>query len=190
VKHNAALLRELAEQTGGRQLQAIDPKLVDLFDRADLEIPRSHRRIWDLLAMIAAGLFILDVAGRRLAVDRQWLASLFGRAVSRRGDRSEDTVAAWKRARSQVTHRREATEAEPARRDARFEAGESDRAVAIDVGQEPGTPPARPEAAAEPDAEAPPAAATDQDSHTSRLLRAKRRARGESGEPTEDDPDG
>jgi hypothetical protein len=39
VTHNAALMRQVAEMTGGRVLSATDPELVDLFYRGDLIVP-------------------------------------------------------------------------------------------------------------------------------------------------------
>ena len=189
VQHNAALLGELAERTGGRVLSGIDPSLVDLFDREGLEVPKSPKSIWDLLAIIAAALFLLDVAGRRLAVDRRALAASAARAIGRRAEVGTDTVAAWKR----VARRRAAAKpahpiAQPA---SRFEADVSDAQLAIDVQKEasqaPGRSPAEP--AAPPHA-AEPSASPDEGDYTSRLLAAKRRARDQADRRTEDQGDG
>ena len=43
--------------------------LVDLFYREGLEVPRSLKRVWDLLVIIAAALLIFDVAARRISID-------------------------------------------------------------------------------------------------------------------------
>ncbi|MEE8507837.1 MAG: glutamine amidotransferase, partial [Myxococcota bacterium] len=181
IKHNAALLTQLATRTGGRVLDGADPTLIDLFDREGLEVPRTHKRIWDLLAIIAAMLFVLDVAARRVSVDPKRLMALVGKAVGRRGEATTDTVAAWKRTRARVAHRRAdaAALAETADARARFEADESDLGVAIDVGtdvprdlREGPAPTARTKPAAEPEP------AADEGDYTSRLLAAKRRARG------------
>ncbi|MHC5004631.1 MAG: VWA domain-containing protein [Planctomycetota bacterium] len=184
VKHNAALLRELAERTGGRVLDWNSPELaevVDLFHRENLELPRSYKRIWDLLIMIAAGLFVLDVAARRLAIDAKWLRGLAGRAVSSRGEASTDTVAAWKRTKQQVVRARgdvTTRKEQAARAKARFEADESDRAKAIDVGGDSPRDLRQP-SATERAPEAPPETAGEDEDYTSRLLKAKRRARGD-----------
>ncbi len=178
VKHNEALLRQAARLTGGRELAGTDPALVDLFAREDLEVPRSPRSMWDLLAIVAAAIFLLDVAARRLAVDRRALAATARKAVGRRAEVGTGTVAAWKR----VAGRRHAEPAKPA---ARFEAGAEDAARAIDVQAEaaarrPGT--AALAAEPPPDQEAEPEQEGD---YTSRLLAAKRRARGRT-EKTDD----
>lgn len=179
VQHNAALLSEVADRTGGRQLSAGDPTLVDLFNRGDLEVPKSPRAIWDLLAILAAALFVLDVAGRRIAVDRRAVAGVLSRAVGRRSEVGSDTVAAWKR----VAGRR----GEKAK--ARFEATEEEAEQAIDVAAEAaqtpkGAEPQRPQREA---TEAEDAA--EEGDYTSRLLAAKRRARDQAQGADEDQPD-
>ena len=176
VKHNAALLREVAERTGGRVLGA-DPMLAALYDRATLDVPRSPRSVWDLLAILAAALFVLDVATRRISLDRRAVAEAARRAVGKRAQVGDATVAAWKR----VASRRQAPPAgETLQAQARYEAGEDDRDLAIDVGAE-----AQPDARARP-APRPAAAqepAEDEGDYTSRLLEAKRRARREGAGP-------
>jgi hypothetical protein len=166
VQHNAALLAEVADRTGGRQLITSDPTLVDLFHRGTLEVPKSPRSVWDLLAILAAAIFVIDVAGRRIAVDRRAIATALGRAVGRRSEVGSDTVAAWKR----VAGRR------AGKREARFEATDAD-APAIDVaGEAAQTPKAQPPP--EPRRETTEAGgAEDEGDYTSRLLAAKRRAR-------------
>lgn len=190
VTHNAALMRQLAELTGGRVLSATDPSMVDLFYRGDLIVPRSAKHIWDLLAMIAAGLFLLDVAARRLAVDPKWVRATFAWAVGKRGDAGEDTVSAWKRARQQVAHRRGDAETDAAelrsRRAARFEATEADAEHAISVGEETSKSPnvqTSKEQKPKPKAEQP---KQDDGEYTSRLLAAKRRARKPDQDQDED----
>ncbi len=190
VKHNAALLRELAERTGGRVLSGANPQLVDLFYDQELELPLSPKSTWDLMTILAAALFLLDVATRRISVDRQMVAAAAARVVGRRAEVGTETVSAWKRTRASVTKRREvATKAAQAA--ARFEAGEADSSTAIDVGSEavgqPGAEIGRAKSAPAPtDAEAQP----DEGEYTSRLLAAKRRARGETEEQSGDSADG
>jgi hypothetical protein len=73
---NAALLHELAQRTGGRVLSFEDIDIVDLFDETDLNLPKSPQPIWDLLAILAAFVFIFDVAIRRLWIDKKSLQSM------------------------------------------------------------------------------------------------------------------
>lgn len=179
--HNAALLRQLAEMTGGRVLASnLAPQDVDLFHRETLAVPKTPKQIWDLLAIIAASLFLIDVAVRRLAVDYERLRKAMRRATGSREPVGGATVAAWQRAREQVTHRRGTEESKPAKatdRTVKYEASEEDAGTAIDVAgeqtQEPGSPrsatPSRQEVEESPRPE-------DEGPHTSRLLRAKRRA--------------
>jgi hypothetical protein len=178
VKHNAALLREVADRTGGRYLGAVDPALVDLFYRGTLDVPRSPKSVWDLLAILAAALFVLDVAGRRIAVDRRAVAQTFGRAVGRRAEVGTETVAAWKR----VAHRRGG----PA--ETRFEATDegADQAfdVAAEVSQTPKVTGPRGTATETTQTEGEP----EEGEYTSRLLAAKRRAREQRKGSGEDEP--
>jgi hypothetical protein len=179
AEHNAALLKKVADRTGGRVLGATDPALVDLFYRGELDVPKSPRSIWDLLAILAAALFVLDVAGRRIAVDRRAVGEVLGRAVGRRAEVGTETVAAWKR----VAHRR------GERPGARFEATDEEAGQAIDVAAEvSGTPkvtgPERPAAEAD-EAEGAP----EEGDYTSRLLAAKRRARDQAKRSGEGEPD-
>ena len=186
MKHNAALLQELADRTGGRMLLANDPMLIDLFNRDRLEIPKSPKYIWDLLTIIAAALFLLDVAARRLAIDPTWVAALFGRAVRAREDATTQSVSAWKRARAQVSHRQQpmasgaGTQEEiKAGRTTRFDAEEADPRSSYDVGSD--TPQdVRKGAMAKPELKRSETDSTeDEDDFTSRLLAARRRAKDE-----------
>ncbi len=75
--HNTSLLVELASLTGGRVLSFEDMESINLFDNAGLTIPQSPQSVWDLLAMIALGLLLLDVAIRRLWIDKKQMQSMF-----------------------------------------------------------------------------------------------------------------
>jgi len=100
TRDNSTLLTQVAEQTGGRVLSAASLASEDLFDRSGLTQPRSVRQIWDILAIIAAALLVIDVAARRLVFDagllRDGLSSVTGVSRAGRGE----TIAAWKRARA------------------------------------------------------------------------------------------
>ncbi|MFO0828782.1 MAG: glutamine amidotransferase [Phycisphaerales bacterium] len=194
VRDNAPLGERIAERTGGRVLTMGDPKVVDPFDRTGLPVPRSAKRIWDLMAILAAALFIIDVAVRRLSIESGAARRLAERALGRTEDVGEATVAAWKKARDKAGSKTEpraggaASDAErQARSDAakaaagnKFEAGEGGPSfdVAAEAKGEPNAKPTRP-GAATPDE--PPKPEGDADAHTSRLLRAKRRAKSQEG---------
>ena len=199
VKHNAAILEDLATRTGGRTFKLSDPALMrdpalaDLFNAEQLEIPKSPREIWDLLVIIAAALFVFDVAARRISIDPRWMALLAGRAIGRRADASTDTVTAWKRTKEQASHKQQQKKVvairqteQPAERSVRYQASEEEQQLAIDVGGEipkdmRGKPQAGPAARSK---EKP--KPQEEGDYTTRLLKAKRRAQqggqGESGQ--------
>lgn len=86
---NRALLEQVAARTGGRVIEMSTPVAsVDAYLRAGAMTPLMSRGLWDLLAMAAAVLFLLDVAFRRVVFDwngigaaaREGLASRAGTA--------------------------------------------------------------------------------------------------------------
>ncbi len=182
VKHNAALLEQVRQRTGGRLLSGSDPAMLDLFDRSGLEVPKSPRAVWDLLAIIAAAMFVLDVAARRIAVDRKALAALAARTVGRRQEVGTDTVAAWKR----VAQQRARSETSVT---ARYEASEADRQQAIDVQQDVAGAPGDRRSQRQVREQVEPEPSQDEGDYTSRLLAAKRRARDQVKRSDQDTPD-
>jgi hypothetical protein len=80
---NTALLWDLARQTNGR-VYRLDPGGADLWVREHLTMPEISRAIWLLMALAAVGLFLVDVAARRISLDfakmQSSIAALFGRA--------------------------------------------------------------------------------------------------------------
>lgn len=189
VRDNRALLEQIADRTGGRVLSMGNPVAVDAFLREGLPIPESARRMWDLMAILAAVLFLLDVAVRRIAID--WggaREALAGRVTTR--EAGEGTVAAWKKARQQSDSRRaspssSATQASSASQTSDMLRETLEKGPALDVRAEMreggSTQPARGGSSASntPSGDVPSKGAdqAEQDT-TSRLLRAKRRATG------------
>lgn len=177
LRSNEAELRRIAELTGGRILPT-DPTAIDLFDRSGLEVPRSHRAIWDLLAILAASIFIVDVAARRLSIGMSEVRSFLRKTLGRGGVEVGETTAAWKKAKSQVAHRRDPRPGELPDRSVKFEADPDASPPPLEVQDQPATKPARRDAerpAAEEDS-------GDEKQYTSRLLAAKRRARDQGSE--------
>lgn len=197
VASDQALLRGLAEQTGGRVIRADSPELADLFDRETLAEPRSPKPIWDLLAIIAAALMVIDVAARRIAVDiarlRTRIAAMFG---SRDGSDATG-VEAMRRARATAATARGETGAsaadvpvaDPSVAARRFTADDDaagdGRGLDLETGGGGPAKPGGPERPAVEEDES----AMDRDDYTSRLLAARRRARG-SGDGDGKDPGG
>lgn len=77
TQHNTILLQEVARKTGGRVLSPDDLDLESLFNDTGLTMPESPTSVWDLLAMLAASILILDVAVRRLWIDKESVQSMF-----------------------------------------------------------------------------------------------------------------
>jgi hypothetical protein len=72
LKSNEARLREVATRTGGRIVEPpFDPTATRLFRREGLYRSASLSPVWDLLIPVLLGLFIVDVAVRRIALDRE-----------------------------------------------------------------------------------------------------------------------
>ena len=177
VRDNRALLEQIADKTGGRVLSLASAQGVDGFLREGLPIPESARRIWDLMAIAAAVLFLLDVAVRRVAIDWAGVRKDASDAVAVRkvGD---GTVAAWKKARAKSG---ESASATPAASDAMRKAMEEGPSLDVRNEVKDGGTAARAQATrAAGDKPAGDAAATPEadENTTSRLLRAKRRATG------------
>jgi uncharacterized membrane protein len=192
VTSNEALLRALADRTGGRMLEPGSPEAAALFDREALEVPRSPKPIWDLLAIIAAGLTVVDVAARRLAFDPAAIRARLRALVGREAERGGGSIDAMRRARGAAgattgggSGGGEGTiggasgpvDRETAGR--RFTAEADGGGASLDLGQSTGTGGDRPAA---PPRSGPPTSAgaleEEAEETTSRLLRAKRRAQG------------
>jgi hypothetical protein len=69
LQSNDALLKQIAQRTGGRWLKPFDVASADLFTRDGLTITESPQSIWDLLVPWLLALILLDVAIRRIAWD-------------------------------------------------------------------------------------------------------------------------
>jgi Ca-activated chloride channel family protein len=99
TRDNSALLRAVAERTGGTVHSVAGIPSGSLFDRGGLTPPHSSRRMWDLMAIIAAAVLVLDVAVRRLALDRDSWRETFSMLTGGGPSDSGDPLAAWRRAR-------------------------------------------------------------------------------------------
>ncbi|MFG0274440.1 MAG: glutamine amidotransferase [Phycisphaerales bacterium] len=192
LRDNRALLQQVAELTGGRVLLDPDPAQADLFARAGLREPVSLRPIWLLIAALATGLFLADVAIRRVRIDIPAMVRAIRRALSRRSAASEEQIgalrAARERSRQEMAERAERAsteEAQPAKATAsvKFEAeAGSGAAPVVDAPEARKTGPAIPKAK-----ETRQDGAEDEEEGISRLMRAKKRAQRDMGEETGDD---
>lgn len=187
LSDNAPLMMAISQRTFGRDLPS-DPTQAHLFDRTGLETPKSLSDIWPLMAIIAATLFLMDVAARRLAIDsialRRRMYALMHGGQSTAGQSLDRLKQTRTDVQQRVTSRRkpppDATESKQAA-DVRFEADASTSGSAIDlddVGSESSEGSLK---KVKPDRAKPEVKAEDAEdgSYTSRLLEAKRRARQE-----------
>ena len=78
LKSNEAVLRQIADRTGGRVLSSFDAQTAALFDRQGLIRRDAPMPVWDLLLPFAIALLLLDVAARRIA----WDADTFRRGYA------------------------------------------------------------------------------------------------------------
>jgi len=179
---NLPILQQVAELTGGRVLSP-DPEQAALFARQGLTPPVSLRPIWLLAAAFATGLFLMDVAVRRVRIDIPAMFRAVKKALSRRSAASEEQIgalrAARERSRQEMADRAERAsmgeeEARPARGTAsvKFEADAGAQAGAV-VDAPEGRAPKRDVSKAKPEQKE----TDDEEEGISRLMRAKRRAR-------------
>lgn len=184
LRTNERLLRELAGRTGGRVLARQDAAAV--FDRANLPTTEVRRSIWEDLTRLMLLLFLLDVAIRRIAVHpvellrklRQRIAELGG--ARRPADESAATLATLKGTRQGL--RETLAEAAgageagiPPGRPARYEPPVPDARVTEELSKALGGAREKEAPIVARPARKPPA--QGEADYTSRLLKAKRRAR-------------
>jgi len=104
LKTNLPLLRQVASITGGRVLDA-DPGVSDLWTREGLTMPVALTPIWMLMAIVGVGIFLLDVAVRRVRIDPRAIFAFVQRGAHKETDRSMDATAAMRAARVRTDSR-------------------------------------------------------------------------------------
>jgi Ca-activated chloride channel family protein len=162
---DSTTLTELARQTGGRVLELNQADAV--FEPWSIRPVEVRRSLWELLVRIALMVFLLDVAVRRIAISpaetaaktRRYIAELAG---ARPNAASVATLGAL---RGVKTRTQTAADTPPP---------PAPDTAAPPASSEQAPPDADP--AAEPDADKP----EEEGTYSSRLLRAKRRARGDA----------
>lgn len=167
LNSNAAALERLRQRTGGRRLDINNPRDADLFDRFGVPATIADAPIWRALMIAAFAVLMLDIASRRIAWDRLASREVLGEIRAQRAERvrrrtreTEATLTALKK------HRRE--------EDSRT----ASPAVEALVTAEPVVPgSATPKRQPKPTDRPANPAQSDDDTSTSGLLAAKRRAR-------------
>lgn len=188
LKDNVVLLEQVRDKTRGLTLPA-DPAKADLWNREGLTFPVSTRPIWLLIASIGIGVFLVDVAVRRVRIDVLAMAAAVRRAAGRGKQTSTELGglrAAKDKAKAQIKTRADTLTpmappplADPSVRTAKFEATEDElkaakRAPRDDI---PGSPGGKGPEGDKP--AGPKSAKQDTAEGMSALLKAKRKARDE-----------
>ncbi|HZW05881.1 MAG TPA: VWA domain-containing protein, partial [Phycisphaerales bacterium] len=108
---NAALLEQVAKRTGGRVL-TFAPDADDLWDRGAMTMPVSLRPIWMGALILMLGVWLVDVAVRRVRIDipliARTVAGLFGKAKEQAGDQIDALKLAREKARERMARQSEA----------------------------------------------------------------------------------
>jgi uncharacterized membrane protein len=108
LQDNAALLKLVAERTGGRvigQDTSADPAKADLWSHKGLTMPVATRSIWITVSLIAIGLFLTDVAVRRVRFDPRAIAEAVRKGMGKGRHRAGEQMASLKQARERAQHR-------------------------------------------------------------------------------------
>jgi hypothetical protein len=188
LQDNSALLRQVAEMTGGKVLAGVDPAQADLWSREGLAMPVALTPIWLWVAAFGVATFLGDVAIRRVRIDFVAMYFAVVRAFSASRQAAGEQMASLKEAReraragmagpeqgSRPTRAAAAAGREAAR--AKFEATAEELA---DAKENVGMPGAEgPEIRVKAADKAKPAAGDAEEEGMSRLLKAKKRARDE-----------
>ena len=95
---NVGLMEEIREITGGRRLEISLPEEAMLFDRSGMEPSSSVMPIWTTLLWWTLIVLLLDIANRRIAWNREMVASGFAAAIAKvtpwrtRAERTQRTL--------------------------------------------------------------------------------------------------
>ncbi len=104
LQTNLPLLKQVASITGGRVLST-DPTTADLWSRTGLEKPIALTPIWLIVAMIGVGIFLLDVAVRRVRIDPGMILAFVRRGATKESNASMGSTQAMRAARSRTSSR-------------------------------------------------------------------------------------
>jgi len=103
LQDNGPLGRVVAERTKGRVIDlSTNPALADLWLRDNLKMPVALRPIWLLVALLAIGLFLVDVAVRRVRIDPQLIAAAVRRGMGKGKQRANEQMGTLMEARKRA----------------------------------------------------------------------------------------
>lgn len=101
LQDNFPLLKLVAERTGGRVITG-PPDRSDLWSRTGLTMPVATRPIWITVAIIAIGLFLTDVAVRRVRFEPREIAAAVRRGFGKGRAKAGEQMAGLKEARERA----------------------------------------------------------------------------------------
>lgn len=104
LRDNTPLLQQVAAMTGGRDLSlfADRPEDSDLWTRAGLTMPVATRPIWLAVLMTAIGVFLVDVGVRRVRIDVPAMARAVRGAFAKGKVRTTEGMGALQAARAKA----------------------------------------------------------------------------------------
>jgi hypothetical protein len=112
LQDNTALLTRIAEMTRGR-VMPMDPAQANLWESKGLTMPVARTSIWLALAVLGMGVFLVDVAVRRVRIDipaiASWVRSGFGRGKTVSNQQLGGLRAARQQAREKIAARASST---------------------------------------------------------------------------------
>ncbi len=191
---NAPLLQQVAAMTGGQVLSG-DPRRDELWRRDGLTMPVTTRPYWLAFALVAIGMFLVDVGVRRVRIDVRAMSQALVAAVSKgrvkAGQQMDSLRAAREAARAKMADRAKAATVDGAHAPApsplnaeakaaasvKFEASPEAlkrKPAQVALGGEPEPPAKRPEPVK--------TETVPKEEGLSRLMKAKKRARDEMNE--------
>ncbi len=181
LQDNAPLLVQVAEMTGGRVLDPMDTE-VNLWDREGLTMPVATVPIWLQVALVGIGLFLADVAVRRVRIDPLAMVAVVRKGLmsttQTAGEQMGTLKEARKRAQDDIAARTTADSDRGSTSGVKFEASDSELADASKNEGMAGDVSDGPVIRSRPT----PTEGADEEEGMSRLMRAKKRAREEMGE--------
>ncbi len=117
LRSNSTLLRQIATITGGREIDLLRPRDVDLFDRSSVPVITASTPLWRVLLVWCVVVFLFDVGTRRIAWDRLLSRELAlelkrytSQAVAQRSDRAAATLTGLKGRAEKSKTRQQRTE--------------------------------------------------------------------------------
>lgn len=121
---NISLLRRVTELSGGRMIES-EPAMANLFDQTGVKFPQTHIPLTKELMLLWLGVFLFDVAVRRIAIDFKAGLKKLASMLKRRGNahQAQQTLSQLKKTQKKM-HKSLYRDGGEAVSKKRFEAGQ------------------------------------------------------------------